>query len=474
MSEETSGQDERTLDSDWRARVSAVGKRNFENEEMLRLGFLSAEDLARIPDFESDAATYRRTLDRLAQVRRELAETQSRISELRDVDVLIAEIRARRIERVKADREVRRARRDEERIEREVRVQRQRIAEPTFLGRRVSRNLRFDGGDPVVLARHGLPVISSFMDLASALEITPQQLQWLTFERGAASTDHYTRFEIPKRSGGTRLISSPKPALRSAQSWVRESIVSRIPVGPAVMAFRPGVSIVDNARRHSGAAVVVRIDLKAFFPSITFDRVRGWFESLGYNPGVASVLALVCTDAPRAKVSLDGRISYVVVGERGLPQGACTSPDLANLIAAGLDARLVGLSAAMGWTYTRYADDLVFSSADTGASAARLVRVVTSIVGEEGFEVNEAKTRIMRSPNRQTVTGLLVNDAVRLTRKDLRRIRAFLHRCRVNGTDAVSAEIGRNARAVAAGYLAYVQMVMPDTAARMRAENTWI
>ena len=463
-----------TLDAQWRKRVSEVGKRNFENEEMLRLGFLTPEAVARAQAGKSTLAEYHSVLEELTGVRRQLMAVDTQIAELQDVEHLLSEIRARRIERVKADRVERRAAKEADRATRAVESRRRRVEEPTFLGRHVSGSLRFTGGDPAKIASLGLPKLETFLDVASALNQTPERLQWLVFERGADTTDHYTRFEIPKRSGGVRLISSPKPAVRAAQDWVRNQILVHRPVSPAATAFRPGMSILDNARPHTGAGVIVRIDVKDFFPSITFARVRGYFESLGYNGGVATVLALVTTDAPRARVTLDGQSRFVVVGERALPQGACTSPDLANLIVLGLDARLIGLAAKLGWTFTRYADDFILSHSDQDANAAALVSSVTRIANDEGFRINTKKTRIMRKPNRQTVTGLLVGDDVRLTRQDLRRIRAFLHRCETQGIETVSKDIGKDAQAVAKGYYAYVHMVTPETARAMRAKHAWI
>lgn len=463
-----------TLDAQWRKRISEVGKRNFENEEMLRLGFLTPEAVTRAQVGESTLAEYRAVLEELAKVRRQLRAVDTQIAELKDIEHLLGEIRARRIERVKAERVERRAAKEADRAIRAVESRRRRAEEPTYLGRRVSRSLIFAGGDHAKTDSLGLPALVTFLDVAAAMNQTPQRLQWLVFERGADDTDHYTRFEIPKRSGGTRLISSPKPAMRAAQEWVRTQILVRRPVSPAATAFRPGKSIVDNARPHIGAGVIVRIDVKDFFPSITFERVRGYFESLGYNGGVSTVLALISTDAPRARVTLDGQSHFVIVGERALPQGACTSPDLANLIVLGFDARLMGLAAKLGWTFTRYADDIILSHPDENANAAALVSMVTRIANDEGFRINTKKTRIMRRPNRQIVTGLLVGQDVRLTRQDLRRIRAFLHRCETQGVENVSKDIGKDARAVARGYFAYVHMITPDTALAMRAKHAWI
>lgn len=346
--------------------------------------------------------------------------------------------------------------------------------QPTYLGRRVSSRLNFTGGDPDKVAEQGLPALSTFTDISAALGVSPSELRWLTFERGAEDSSHYARFEIPKRAGGHRLISAPKPLLRSVQQWVRVNILSPLPVGSSAAAFRPGLSIVDNARRHSGKSCVIRLDLKNFFETVTFPRVRGFFESLGYNPGVASVLALICTDSPRARVTFDGVTQYVIVGERSLPQGGCTSPDLCNLVTVKLDARLTGLAQKYGYAYSRYADDLVFSTDSEETAANKVVSAVTRICRDEGFEVNHQKTRTMRTPNRQLVTGLIVNEGVRLTRADLRRIRAFLHRCETRGLDNVSIDIGKDAQAVAKGYFAYVFMVSPVAALKLAEQHPWI
>lgn len=349
-----------------------------------------------------------------------------------------------------------------------------RLEAPNYLGRRVSSRLHFEGGEPDKLTQLGLPLLSTFGEIATALELTASELMWLVFERGAEGSSHYARFEIPKRAGGQRLISAPKPILRAAQQWVRVNVLAPLPVGPSAAAFRPGLSVVDNAKRHAGKKCVIRLDLTSFFESVTFPRVRGFFESLGYSPGVATVLALICTDAPRARVALDGETHYVIIGERSLPQGGCTSPDLCNLVTTRLDARLEGLARKFGYQYSRYADDLVFSTDNEDTPASTVVSAVTRICRDEGFEVNQKKTRTMRSPNRQLVTGLMVNDGVRLTRKDLRRIRAFLHRCETQGLERVSVDTGKDAQAVAKGYFAYIFMVNPGVALKLAEKHPWI
>jgi RNA-directed DNA polymerase len=454
----------------WRRRIENIGRQNFGNPEMAGLGFPVSPDSQPAERDPADADTYTRVLDELSAIKREMKADDGRPGELAVVNGLIKAVRERRSGLLRAERQRKQALKAAQPNEQAADTR----SGPTFLGRRVSSRLKFDGGDPGGLTARGLPVLSSFSDIADALEVTPQILQWLTYERGADTTDHYTRFAIPKRGGGRRLISTPKPVMRAAQQWVRTNVLVRLPVSDHAAAFRPGKSIADNARLHSGKSCVIRLDLRDFFGTVTFPRIRGFFESLGYNPGVATVLALICTDAPRSRVTLDGQTSLVIVGDRSLPQGACTSPDLANLITAGLDARIGGLARKFGYTYTRYADDLVLSTENEEVFAAGVISAVSRVCREEGFQVNHRKTRIMRVPNRQLVTGLLVNDGVRLTRSDLRRIRAFLHRCETQGVDAVSAELGKDARAVAHGYFAYIFMITPGVAMRLLEKHPWI
>ena len=454
----------------WRRRIEAVGQKHFGTQELVALGFPVASAPQRSELAAADAAGYTQALDDLSAIKREMKAGDGRPAEIAMVTGIIKAVREQRSGQLKAERERKQALKDAQPEKPPAKSG----AGPRFLGRRVSSRLKFEGGDPDAVAAKGLPALSTFADVADALEVTPEILQWLTYERGADTTDHYTRFAIPKRGGGRRQISTPKPAMRAAQQWVRTNVLVPLPVSDYAAAFRPGKSIADNARLHSGQACVIRLDLKDFFGTVTFHRIRGLFQSLGYNPGVSTVLALICTDAPRSRVTLGGQTSLVIVGDRSLPQGACTSPDLANLITAGLDARIGGLAHKFGYTYTRYADDLVLSTPDEEVFAAGVISAVSRVCREEGFQVNQRKTRIMRAPNRQLVTGLLVNDGVRLTRSDLRRVRAFLHRCEARGIDAVSAELGKDARAVAHGYFAYIFMITPGVAMKLLEKHPWI
>jgi RNA-directed DNA polymerase len=182
-------------------------------------------------------------------------------------------------------------------------------------------------------------------------------------------------------------------------------------------------------------------------------------------------LALLCTECPRKIVEYDGKKYHVALGPRGLPQGACTSPGLSNQVARRLDRRLWGLATKLGLNYTRYADDITFSGGtEFNARVGYLMARVRHIADEEGFTVNPKKTRVQRRNTAQRVTGLVVNEQPSVGRKEIRRLRAILHRARTQGLDAQNRDGRPHFRAWLQGKIAYVAMVRPDVGARLRAE----
>jgi len=455
-------------------RYKQVGKQAFIREEMTRLGFWP-------PDPETAAkaavaeAQLKKLYDELVLVQTDLKAVEAQIAEAENIPALLAEVRRKRIERVRAERAVRKEEQARAKEDRQAETARWRRRTLLYLGAGVSSGLVYEGGDAAKTAELGLPALQSASDLAAAIGIDERELAFLTYHRQAVGTDHYSRFLIPKRKGGTRVISSPKLRLRVAQDWVQAHVLALLPVHDAAAAFRPGLSVADNAKRHTGSAVIVRLDFKDFFPSLTLPRIRRLFQSFGYNPGVASLLALLCTEAPRVAVTLDGTRHFVALGERAVPQGACTSPALTNQLCRRLDTRLTGAAQSLGFRYSRYADDLVFSHAESTAPVGMLLALARQIVADSQLVINEDKTVILRPQHRQMVTGVVVNDTPHVSRADLRRFRAILHRCRTpEGIAAASLEIGRDVRAYASGYLAFLHMVSPKQATRVRAAHPWL
>ncbi|OWK47381.1 reverse transcriptase family protein [Fimbriiglobus ruber] len=323
---------------------------------------------------------------------------------------------------------------------------------------------------PERAAENELPPLDTPEQLAEALGITLAQLRGLCYHRDAATSIHYVRFAIPKRDGSERPIWAPLPRLKAAQRWILHNIVERLPVHGAAHGFLAGRSIATNAAAHASAKMILKMDVKEFFPTVTWRRVRGVFRRAGYNESIATLLALICTEAPREVVDLEGTTYYVSLGPRCLPQGAPTSPALTNALCLRLDRRLTGLAAKLGWRYTRYADDMTFSLPAAHAGPPKLgalLGCVKRVVEGEGFRVHADKTRVARSGGRQTVTGLVVNGTSqpRVSRKLKREMRAAVHNL---GKGKPLPEGESVARLL--GYAAYIYMTDPETGRKLLAD----
>lgn len=405
----------------------------------------------------------------------EIHEAGAKMTELRPVLRDVQNIAA---DAVLADAATRAARKEEKRAEAERRraeraeaIRRRRATDIVFLGRGVSGGLADRRANIERLQAQGLPVLATPADVAKALGLDVSRLRWLAFHSEATAVTHYVRFQIPKKSGGTRELAAPHRDLARCQEWIRIQILDRVPLHEAAHGFVAGRSTLTNARPHLARAAVVNADLKDFFPTVTFPRVKGVFQQLGYSPAAATVLALLCTECPRGRVNYDGRELFVATGPRGLPQGACTSPALSNLVARGLDGRLAGFAKRLGWTYTRYADDLTFSADGVAmGQTGRLMTGLRHIVGEENFTVNEKKTRVQRPKTRQTVTGIVVNKHPNVSRETVRRLRAILHKAKTEGLAAQNRENHPRFEGWVRGMIAYVTMVNPERGRELLAE----
>ncbi|TWU58706.1 Reverse transcriptase (RNA-dependent DNA polymerase) [Rubripirellula tenax] len=334
-----------------------------------------------------------------------------------------------------------------------------------FLGRGVSGQLHLRDSDAEKLAAADLPILSTPAELASALGLTISKLRWLAFHNDVATRTHYVRFEIPKRSGGTRQLSSPHKLLAEKQRWILKEILNKLPVEDSAHGFVRDRDILTNAIPHVGKDVVLNMDLENFFPSIGFPRVRQVFKGLGYSPAVATILALLCTESPRRAVTYAGQPYLVASGPRGLPQGACTSPAISNQVAKRLDRRVQGLATKFGVAFTRYADDMTVSGgAEMTTRIGYMMAKLRHIAEDEGFVINRSKTRVLRRNTAQIVTGLVVNDKPTVSRTQLRRIRAILHHAHHDGLSAQNREQHANFRAWMQGMIAFVAMTRPELA----------
>ena len=226
----------------------------------------------------------------------------------------------------------------------------------------------------------------------------------LEIDQIRATEIEYRDFEIPKRSGGSRRITAPAPDLKRLQRRILRRLLARLAPHPAATGFEPGYSIVSHAFGHRGKALVIRLDLVDFFPSIPESRIHGVFAAHGWGREASDLLTRLTTWGGR------------------LPQGAPTSPKLSNLACHRMDARLTGLAEKLSAYYSRYADDLTFSfEAEPGYELSALLRAVREIVADEGHRVHiRRKLRVRRRHQRQLVTGLVVNQSIQLPRETRR------------------------------------------------------
>ncbi|CAL60245.1 Hypothetical protein HEAR0006 [Herminiimonas arsenicoxydans] len=250
-----------------------------------------------------------------------------------------------------------------------------------------------------------LPVIETIDDLAECTRLSPPLIKYLTYR-----ADHlYKVFHIPKKIGEFREIAHPCRELKAIQGWILRHILDKLSPSENSKGFELGSSTLENASPHIGSNFLLNIDLKDFFPTIVASKVYGVFHSIGYNKKIAGALTSLCV--------FKGR----------LPQGAPTSPKLANLVCLKLDARIQGYAGPRGIVFTRYADDISLS-AQTLKKIQNAKNLIHTIVASEGLEINNRKTSISGTRKRKKITGLVITEnSVGIGRDLTRQIRAKIH-----------------------------------------------
>ncbi|MEK6235388.1 MAG: reverse transcriptase family protein [Planctomycetales bacterium] len=345
-----------------------------------------------------------------------------------------------------------------------------------------------DLGGPMLPARNApaagkLPPLESASDLAFWLGLRVEELEWFAdCRRGERRSPqgplrHYRYRWIIKRKNNWRLLEIPKPRLKEIQRIVLKEILDRIPPHSAAHGFRVGRSVKTFAEPHAGQAVVARLDLRNFFPSVQVAKAFAMFRTVGYPEPVARLLTGLCVNevppdvwegAPEGIRSLDSWHARRWESPH-LPQGAPTSPALANLCVVSLDRRLAALANSLDATYTRYADDLAFSGGDALARAAgRVVKSVTTIARKEGFRIHAEKTRIMRRGGRQRLAGVVVNAHPNLPRDEYDRLKALLFNCVRRGPESQNRANHPDFRAFLAGKTAHAALLN-----EARARKLW-
>ena len=255
------------------------------------------------------------------------------------------------------------------------------------------------------LLKNDLPVIFDIAHLSKLIGTDVDFLTKLVFSQDL----FYKEAHIPKKSGGVRTLNIPSLELKYIQRWILDNILSKIKISRFATGFCNDCSILDNAKYHLNKQCVINIDIQDFFPSISFNRVFKVFAYYGYTKEVSFFLAKLCT--------------Y----EDELPQGSPASPMLSNIVNLKLDARLSALAEKYEAAYSRYADDITFSG---NGGIKKLIKLAGDILADEGYKINNNKTRVAYKHQRQEVTGIIVNgEKLRISKKYKRELNQEIYYC---------------------------------------------
>lgn len=266
------------------------------------------------------------------------------------------------------------------------------------------------------LQKNEVPIIFDQPHLAGLLGYDLDYVQVLS----TCQQDFYIEFKIPKRNGKLRVIHEPMPNLKEIQTWILNNILMSPGVlkrvSPVATAFLPKLGIKNNAISHVGKRTVICMDLKDFFGSTRYIQVYIVFQQLGYSKDVAGMLAHLCT------------LNDV------LPQGAPTSPMLSNLVFSDIDSDLKDHCQSLGVEYSRYADDLTFST-NAPIDYGQLIGRVKVAVSKGKFDINKDKTKVCYRNQSQIVTGIVVNEFPQVGKTYRKRIRQELYYLRKYGLE---------------------------------------
>jgi RNA-directed DNA polymerase len=322
-----------------------------------------------------------------------------------------------------------------------------------FRGQRIAKRKPKKGMGPKTV---GLPKLETRADVIAWLGLGDEATVRKLMRHGTGPGSGYVSFTIKKRSGADRSICAPRAQLRAVQRTILSQLLDKIQVHECCHGFVRGRSIVSNAQRHLQAKLLLKIDLKDFFPTIHYRRIVGMFRYYGYNYEVSATLAGLVTFRDKLE---SGESLWPGV----LPQGAPTSPAIANILCRRLDARLEKFADKIGATYTRYADDLTFSFAELPEklNVGRVFWWIDQVCQQEGFNENYAKRRVLRPHQQQRVTGIVVNDTAHIPRAARRRFRAILANCKHHGVE-YEAKGDTHFEDKLRGFAAYVHMVQPE------------
>lgn len=326
-----------------------------------------------------------------------------------------------------------------------------------------------------------LPVIPTPGALAEWLQISTGELDWFADRYRPLESipdgplRHYRYRHLRKSSGRVRILEVPKPRLRQIQRQILHEILDLIPIHSAAHAYRSGRSIATYVAPHAGRQIIIHLDLREFFPTVRCSQVFGVFRAVGYPDSVASLLAALCTHRARHDAFTSdepGLFDFAtrqLYRERHLPQGAPTSPSLANLCARQMDVRLNGLARKFEAHYTRYADDLLFSGGEElQHGEARFVIKAMAITSSLGFAIRTSKLRVMQQSQSQRVANVTLNVRPNVKREEFDRLKAVLFNCVRFGPLSQNREDHPRFAEHLQGRIAYITMINPQRGEQLK------
>ncbi|AUP80242.1 reverse transcriptase family protein [Flavivirga eckloniae] len=436
-------------------KIKASSKQEYILSEMRRLGFWNEEDL----DFEAVNLFFKQESELSAKLQKLLREKRV----IEDPEAFLAKKHQERKIASKASQKETKERREKTRLEKAEKWRVSKAKDIVYLGENYSHQLNDKTSDASRLKAQSLPVMHHAEDLALAMKISIGELRFLSYSRKNSKISHYKRFQVAKKTGGYRLISAPMPKLKKTQHWILENILNNVPVHENAHGCVIGKSIKTNAIPHVGKDVVINQDFKNFFPSVTYNRIKGVFKSLGYSNQVATILSLLCSEPKILDISLLGEDYYAQQGERFLPQGSPCSPAITNILCKKLDHRLSGLAKKYGFEYTRYVDDITFSSNNNNfKKITPLLKYSRYIVNSENFKLHPEKLRVMKRNAKQEVTGVVVNEKANISKKSLKRFRTLLFQIEKDGIEGKFWNKSGNVLAQIDGYANFIYQIDQD------------
>lgn len=262
------------------------------------------------------------------------------------------------------------------------------------------------------LIKQNLPIIYDANHLSVLVGVKLEYLYGVS----NSPKDYYRYLTKRKKRCGVRVLNAPLPLLKEVQVWIANSILSKLDSSVYAKAYKKNNSIKSNAKFHRKQKIVITMDISDYFGNTTVESVIKLFLDLGYYKSIAILLAKLCC--------LDDR----------LPQGAPTSPVLSNLVNRRLDKRLAALSSKYNARYTRYSDDIIFSGNDIKPEI--IIPVTGKILESEGYSLNPRKVKVRRDYQKQIVTGIVVNNKMRIDKKELQSIRQEVYYIEKFGLDS--------------------------------------